>query len=335
MPHPPIFIISIDFELHWGRFDKADPLKPKNFYKTTQKVIPKILSVFEKYHIDATWAIVGMIMAKNKKEWKTYAPKIVPGYANSALSAYNWYENRSIHKKSLFAPGLVTQILNTPGQELGSHTFGHFYTMEKGQTLPDFMADLEAAKSISLKKFNILPISLVFPRNQYNASYLKSCKEAGFLVIRSNPKNWFWQNPEKETLLKKIFRTADTLFPVGKKTSFPHSHLTIQKDLPLEIPFSRLLRPKIQYPLLNNIRLNRIKSEMTEAAKTGEIYHLWWHPHNFGIHPKQNLADLQTILDHFITLKSTYGMISKNMAGMAKMIMNDQNIFASIHTYNK
>ena len=321
MANQSILIISLDFELHWGRFDKADPLGTKKYYRNTQKTIPKILSIFETYQIQATWAAVGMLLAKNKNEWKSYSPELKPSYHNKELSAYEWYDKRRIYKKSLFAPDLAEKIINTPGQELGSHTFAHYYTMEPGQSLEEFRADLTAAQQITKDKFNISPKALVFPRNQCNPSYMAICKETGFEVVRSNPANWFWQDTHKETLLKKIFRTADTLFPAGKKTSFPLSSLKEQPGQPLQIPSSRLLRSSfIKNRLFNEMRINRIKQEMTLAAKNGEIYHLWWHPHNFGHHPKENLSDLRSILNHFLKLNKQYGMQSKHMSGVADLV---------------
>ena len=321
MAEQSIFVISLDFELHWGRFDKADPLGTKKYYQNTQKTLPKILAMFEKHKIEATWAAVGMLLAENKKEWKSYLPSLKPGYHNPNLSAYNWYDKRRIYKKSLFAPDLVRKILATPGQDLGSHTFAHYYTMEPGQTQQEFAADLAAAQRIATEKFNCPPKVLVFPRNQSNPSYLSLCKEAGFEAVRCNPANWFWQDTHNETLMKKIFRTADTLFPAGKRTSYPLSQLKFKDGFPIEIPSSRLLRPSsLRNKMVNQVKIYRIKREMSLAADKGEVYHLWWHPHNFGHHPKQNLQDLQKILEHFSHLNKTKGMVSKNMLGLADMV---------------
>jgi pyruvate-formate lyase len=56
---------------------------------------------------------------------------------------------------------------------------------------------------------------------------------------------------------------------------------------------------------------------MTYAAKNGEVYHLWWHPHNFGKNQDQNFKNLKEILDHFASLKNEYGMKSLNMNEVA------------------
>lgn len=321
MTDPSVLVISLDFELHWGRFDKVNPEKSETHYRKTQKTIPKILSLFEKYKIEATWATVGMLFAKNKSEWKAYAPKLKPSYKNINLSAYEWYNNRNIPTKNLFCPNLVAKILAIDGQELGSHTYAHYYTMEPGQTKEQFQADLIAAKRIAFEKFRTLPKSLVFPRNQCNSSYMAVCKLEGFEVVRTNPSNWFWQNIHEETLSKKIFRTADAFFSVGRRTSYPLSQLRVQEGLPLLLPASRLFRSSYKYfNFLNKIKVNNIKKEMSLAAKKGEIYHLWWHPHNFGNNPKKNLHDLREILDHFDNLQHKYGMLSKNMSTLKDLL---------------
>ena len=50
--------------------------------------------------------------------------------------------------------------------------------------------------------------------------------------------------------------------------------------------------------MLEPLRMRRILSDLTHAAKKGLVYHLWWHPHNFGDHMDENLVFLKKILDH-------------------------------------
>jgi hypothetical protein len=63
---------------------------------------------------------------------------------------------------------------------------------------------------------------------------------------------------------------------------------------------------------------------MKHAAKNGEIFHLWWHPHNIGINTEKNLNNIEEILNYYDFLKSKYGMESKNMCELAKEI-NEEN----------
>jgi len=53
---------------------------------------------------------------------------------------------------------------------------------------------------------------------------------------------------------------------------------------------------------------------MTYAAKNGLMYHLWWHPHNFGNNIEENFNTLKSILEHFRFLNEKYNFESKTMA---------------------
>jgi hypothetical protein len=198
--------------------------------------------------------------------------------------------------------------------EVGTHTYSHFYCQESGQTVSDFKADLEMAiQKASLKN---LPIrSLVFPRNQFNAAYLDVCKNLGITAVRSNPDIWFWDAYRPETLIKKIFRSADTLVPVDLDTSIPLSSLDVD-TIPMQIPASRFLKPWHPNRLINTMKLERIKNEMTHAAKNNALYHLWWHPHNFGDHPKESMEALQEIAKWYLHLQAKFGFESVTMADL-------------------
>jgi hypothetical protein len=48
------------------------------------------------------------------------------------------------------------------------------------------------------------------------------------------------------------------------------------------------------------------------------IYHLWWHPHNFGAEPEYCLRFLERVLKHFEHLAQTQGMRSASMLEIAR-----------------
>ena len=52
----PTLVISLDFELHWGRFDKVPIQNWETYYQTAREVIPKLLSLFSQYEVEVTWA---------------------------------------------------------------------------------------------------------------------------------------------------------------------------------------------------------------------------------------------------------------------------------------
>ena len=306
-------VISLDFELLWGVFDKVNWKKKEQYFLNTRAVIPEILKLFENYEIACTWATAGMLFNHNWDEWNRNIPEILPEYENERLSAYSF--GNTIQMKQTeelcFAPGIIEQIQNTPYQEVGTHTYSHYYCLEPGQNIKSFRADLIKSKEVA-EKSGIELSSLVFPRNQYNSAYLEICSKLGITAIRSNPENWYWKNPQENSLQQKIFRTADAYFG-AKDKSYKVSQL---KEIAPELraqKASRLLRPFSRNHFLNKTKLNRIKNEMTLAATNNEIYHLWWHPHNFGQDPQNNLRDLLLLLNHYKKCKDQFNFRSLTM----------------------
>lgn len=313
-----VFTISLDFELHWGVFDKRDRLNRKVCYQNTISIIPRMLQLFAAYDVHVTWATVGSLFAKDEAEWNGLKPSIQPNYTNKKLSAYNYalQNGLSDFPWAHFAPNSIEEILKYPGQEVGTHTFSHYYCLEQFISTEAFDADLKAANNAA-SAFDVQMVSLVFPRNQFNPQNLATCHANGIKVVRSNPSTWFW-SPVPDTgtsIFRKIFRTGDAYVPMSHiRNSFPLTSLTKVKGLPLQLPASRLLRswtPK--YTIGNNLALRRVLEELKTAAQKNECYHLWWHPENFGDHPEQNLNNLKIILEQYKKLKNRYGMQSWNM----------------------
>lgn len=306
-------VISLDFELLWGVFDKVDYRERANYFNETRWVIPRILRLFEDYKISCTWATVGMLFNKNWEEWNENIPEFLPQYDNSDLSAYQF--GKSIQTKATeklcFAPNLIKMISQTEYQEIGTHTYSHYYCLEPGQEKEAFEADL--IKCIEMAKgMNLRLSSLVFPRNQYNKDYLELCFEQGINNVRTNPSSWYWKNPEKNTLIQKVFRTGDAYLGLNSNSYASTDIKKSTNGLRLQNA-SRFLRPVSKFDFMNKQRIRRISKEMEYAAKQGEIYHLWWHPHNFGGSPDKSLRDLQLILEHFKRLNLAYSFQSKSM----------------------
>ncbi len=320
MNRSSIFTISLDFELHWGGFEKWPLENYRQYFLNTREVIPQMLKLFRQYEVHVTWAGVGMLFHSDKKTLLANAPKVRPSYTVKELSAYSYIETNEVGETESddpfhFAASLVKQIADTPYQELGSHTFAHYYCNEQGQTIEQFRADLQAAQNAA-RGFKRTLRSLVFPRNQFNEEYLKVCYEEGFRSVRDNPRDWFWniQSTQKESRWKRLNRGVDAYWPIGRKNTYTLDSIVKREGLPLCIPASRLLRPYRPGELyLNTMKIDRVMIEMERAAMKNEVYHLWWHPHNFGNYPEESMEGLKRILDGFKVCQEKYGMRSLNM----------------------
>jgi hypothetical protein len=287
-----------------------------------------MLKAFQEHEIHVTWAAVGLLFHETRNELMANMPLLKPSLANTRLSAYQYMDEIGIGESEAADPfhyglSLIRQIKQTPYQEIGSHTFAHYYACEEGQIADQFRADLQSAKRAAAKH-GIELRSLVFPRNQVNEEYLKICYEEGFQSIRINPTDWFWHitTTEAETRWKRLNRGMDAYFKTGDKKSYPLSSIAVKEGMPLLLPASRLLRPYSPKQLfLNSFKLSRILSEMEDAARSGEVYHLWWHPHNFGNYPQENMVDLIKILKHFQYLRDRYDMESCSMGELTEKLV--------------
>lgn len=327
-----LFTISLDFELHWGGFEKwalgrlptsGGPLPVggyQSYFLNTRQVIPEMLRLFAAHEVHVTWATVGLLMHRSHAAAAAHFPLLKPTYHTPHLSAYHYIDSVGIGTDEgsdpyHFADSLVRQIMATPHQELGTHTFAHYYCNEPGQTIDQFRADLRAAQRAAAP-YGVQLRSLVFPRNQFNDAYLKVCYEEGITAVRSNPLDWFWhiESTQRESMWKRLNRGLDAYFPIGKENTYPLASVSLRTGLPLCLPASRLLRPyRPQEGVLNQFKIQRIQREMERAAHKGLCYHLWWHPHNFGHYPAESLRHLEVILTHYARCRERYGMRSLSM----------------------
>lgn len=131
-----IFVISLDFELMWGiRYERNVPGYRANILGVRQ-AIPAMLNLFREYEIHATWAAVGLLFFSNKADMVRGSPQVKPAYENSERSSHNDMEAvgpDESHDPYHFGYSLIQMVRGFPGQEIGSHTFSHYYCLEPGQ----------------------------------------------------------------------------------------------------------------------------------------------------------------------------------------------------------
>jgi peptidoglycan/xylan/chitin deacetylase (PgdA/CDA1 family) len=314
-------IISLDFELYWGVRDRPYAKAYIPCLVGARAAIPAILEAFARFGIHATWATVGFLFCDNGKSLREHLPRIQPQYAEDWLSPYcdlPPIEAKEDDESIWFAPSLIRRISGAPNQEIATHTFSHYYCIEPGNDEVSFREDLRAACEVA-NRAGLTLRSLVFPRNQCAEEYLEAVNDAGITSYRGNPSSWFYQSAPgaQRRLVARALRLADAYVGFSGGLSYPEP----STGKPVNIPASRFLRPyRVKLHRLEMLRLRRIKQELTYAAKRGLVYHLWWHPHNFGLDTARNIAFLSAILGHYRVLHDKYGMTSKNMAETSRSI---------------
>ncbi|HYR08004.1 MAG TPA: hypothetical protein VEQ60_09555 [Longimicrobium sp.] len=316
-------VVSLDFELHWG---VRDSLPPHGRYRANllgeRRAVPALLALFREYEVAATWATVGFLFARSRAELERCSPEVRPGYDRAALDPYRepllqGEDDDPLH----FAPSLVDAVAAAPGQEVATHTFSHYYCLEPGQGREAFAADLAAAVRIAAGHGVVLR-SIAFPRNQHNPAYDDLLRDAGIVCFRGAQAGWMYRPAEGlGSPAERAGRMADAYLPLARRETLSWDRVARPDGL-CNVAACRFLRPYTpRLRRLEDVRLRRVTGGLRRAAERGEIFHLWWHPHNFGTHLDENLDFLRRVLDRFATFRGTHGMQSLTMAQTAGLAL--------------
>jgi peptidoglycan/xylan/chitin deacetylase (PgdA/CDA1 family) len=323
LPRFGALLISLDFELHWG---VRDVMAPDGPYRANllgaRRAIPRMLELFTEFDVGVTWATVGFLFARSRAELSRFSPALRPAYRDANLSPYDEPLGEGEDDDPLhYGASLVEQIRRYPRQEVATHTFSHYYCLEPGQTREAFAADLASAVNIAAAR-GITLRSVVFPRNQYNPEYADVLRQAGIVCYRGNQRGGVYRAVKVagEKPWIRAARLTDAYLDLSGHGTTPWEAV-LQPDGLCNLPASRLLRPwSDRLRALEPLRLARITRALRHAAEAGEIFHLWWHPHNFGVRQEENLAVLRQVLEAFATLRESHGMRSLSMHEAARLV---------------
>jgi hypothetical protein len=283
----PCVVISLDFELRWGVHHRLgcniDTYRAN--IENVRIIVPALLKMFTERGVHATWAYVGAVGCSGWNEFFERAPSS-PKYTNTDLAFNPRFADIDPSGSLYFAPELVEMIGRSKGQELGTHTFSHVFAREPGFTANDLISDLNAVAKIGIEKFGGAPISLVFPRNQ--TAWLETMYQRGIKIYRSNQDGWCYDATQsgENTMLARSCRLVRDLNPLESSLTDIQSALT-QASL-----FVRFDLPYLGWIL----HFERIRREI-QRITCGQVFHLWWHPHNLGGDLSRSLERAQRIAD--------------------------------------
>jgi len=323
-----VFTVSLDLELYWGVFDSKSLKDYERNILGAKEAVEEILKIFDLYGIHATWGVVGFVYFENFEELKENIPPLIPSYKDKRYSTYEKLkEFEKMDKRLFFAPDTIKKIAETPYQEIASHTFSHYYCLEEGQGEREFYYDILYSKKIAKKKINRDLKSIIFPRDQLNIKYIPILKKLGIESYRGNPSHIIYDpvnQKRKQNYLRKALLFLDTYVNI----SGLHAHEIDVFSPIVNIPSSRFLRPvSKRFFYLERMRFERIRKQMEFAAREKKVFHLWWHPHNFGVNLRENLAFLKEILIYFKEMNYKYSMLSLNISeagDFAKKYVNEK-----------
>jgi hypothetical protein len=288
------------------------------------------------YGVKLTFSTVGFLFAENKKNLFEFLPENKPTYKNETFSPYSLLDsigNNETDDPFHYALSKIKDIKANGNHEIGTHTFCHFYCHEHGQTVDQFDDDLKSAINIA-KPLDIDIKSIVFPRNMIEADktldkpYLDVCLKHGIESFRGKEKASIYTIHTTKFYhgwyIFKILRLLDTYISVTGSNTYKVEVINKDKKI-YNLPSSRMLRAySSKLKFLEPLKIRRIKKGMTHAAKHNEMFHLWWHPHNFGTQMEENFKNLEDIFKTYKKLNETHDFESETMSGLAKKIKTSQ-----------
>jgi peptidoglycan/xylan/chitin deacetylase (PgdA/CDA1 family) len=288
----------------------------------SRQVVVDLADLFARRGIRATWATVGFLFASTVEELSGYLPAVRPRYHRPELDPYReiWGQNEETAPEQL-AGSLVHRLAATPGQEVASHTFSHYYCLEEGQDERELRADLAAAQAIAAP-LGLGLTSLVLPRNQWNPRYAGAVRDSGFTCIRGPQPSWAHRaRPQSgQGRVERVARLADTYLGITPPPTTAWDAVMGPDGL-ADVPASAFLRPYSPgRHRLQPLQRARLVAGMRDAARRHRIFHLWWHPHNFARHPDASFAFLEQLLDEFDRLAVGEGMRSMSMRDVAASV---------------
>ena len=323
------FVITLDYEIHWGVFDAMSLDAYGANLKNVNKVIDRLLSLCDKYQVKITFATVGMLFADSKKSLEKYNPSDTPSYDNKSLDTYDLMPEVGVDEQNdelHYAKSAIQKIYQNGLHEIGTHTYSHYNCLASGQTIEQFKADIIAAKEIA-KPMDIEVESIVFPKNQVNDAYLKVCYENGIKSYRGTEESAIYNtnsSPLKKKLIPliRLARLVDGYFNLTGHNTYDVVKLNADNDI-VNLPSSRFLRPyHSKLSFLEPLKVKRIVKSMKYAAKNKELFHLWWHPHNFGADMDKNFENLEHIFKAYVDLKESHNFESATMTELTLDILN-------------
>jgi hypothetical protein len=258
--------ISIDLELAWGVWDQLTSEDLRMAETAERPICAALLELFDRNSVPATWAMVAALLDEPSAKER-------PG------SISCWY-----------APDIVEQIVRAKvAHEIGSHGGRHIDLA--AADAKEAADDLLFAEHIHRSRD--LPFqSLVFPRNRVGS--FDAVARTGLRVYRGRDVGWTNSAHQFGRWAAKAANLADKALPIPPPSVTPQAQAGL-----IDVPGSMLLigRNGARRFVLPAVTRAKLSMGLSRAMKTGEVFHLWFHPSNFYYRRQEQLDTLAWFLE--------------------------------------
>jgi len=317
MLHQGIFTISIDYEFGWGYPDFDLSEEEKERMRSEVAIVKRLIGLFERYRVPATWAVVGHLLDDNCP-WRGEVPH--PEYPRpiNTNERRDWFlphPPRGEYDDPLWfdTNGLIAQIQRSHvGHEIGSHSYAHIIYGASDINETAVQADLDHVVRIH-KRYNLPLTSFVFPRN--GERFHNLVRRAGFQCFRGHEKHWHQYLPGPLARAGHLFEHI--ALPLVR-TVHPYRHNSGLINVPGTMTLlSRNGLRKFIRPMFVSWKARR---GLRKAAASGELFHLWFHPSNFSFDTDAQFAVLEHLLQAAAALRDREELSIATMADVQKQV---------------
>lgn len=213
------FVVSIDHEFAWGYVDYILTEKDKERIRGEVEIVKRLIALFEKYNIPATWALVGHLIDRGCTWGEDGKPH--PEYPRpiSKHERRDWFKNhppQNEYTDELWydSHNLASLIRSSSaGHDIATHSYAHILYSEDITSEELIKADVKNLARVH-RVHDVPMTSFIFPRNI--EGYHRFLKVNGFTNYRGNSKKWYDYYSESK---KRIARIIDYYIPVGRTSS--------------------------------------------------------------------------------------------------------------------
>jgi peptidoglycan/xylan/chitin deacetylase (PgdA/CDA1 family) len=284
-------VISIDTELAWGVVHRRGGSQARHRFAQEREVIDAVLALFARDEIPATWAVVGHLFldACEDDGRGPHSELVTPDYewlegawlANDPCSTLeaepNWYGR-----------DIVDAIRACPvRQEIGSHSFTHVIVDDPACTPEVFASELHASRRAAAA-CGVTLRSFVYPRNRIGLVPLLA--EHGFRCYRGS--RAVPPFADRSGWQRRALVAIDRLRPLAGSAVTPAREPSGVWNVPQTYLFAPVESRRHLPPAVWS---RRPVARLRQAARTGSLFHMWFHPSNLTGDPERALAALEHI----------------------------------------
>lgn len=287
------FVISIDTEMAWGEAHKRNGAGGSHRFDRERLVVERLLDVFTRYELSATWAVVGHLFldsCERGPDGRPHPDLLRPGY--DWLDGADWLDidpcSGTDDAPYHYGRDIVERLTGCPvHQEVGSHSFSHVMMGDPGCTPEVFASELAAARKAA-DPLGVELRSFVFPRN--SIGHLDTLAAAGFTSYRGGRPAPAFAGTEPR--LRKAALLVDRVMPLAGSAVRPVRDPSGVWNLPQTYLFApATARTHLPPALWARAPIGRLR----QAARTRSLFHLWFHPYNITADPDRALDALDRI----------------------------------------